>query len=237
MSLGLEIDLDVLIQNNQAKFISITDNFPPKEPWFMEQGCITPSNNLTQTEMNGIKKLVSDWVSKLNIKNGCLHFEVKCRPQSLYNKLNFDDNLNILNEEFIMPIEMNLRLGGASTWSAIKTSFGYDYIPACFKICLGIELDKSEISKNENAILRTIAIDWTPFINAKIEKIFMNLDKLKMIEHLVELDIIKAPGDRIDMQTCIGWITAKDKLDASTEDMNAKIDEILKCVDIEYISL
>ena len=35
---GHEIDLDILIQDNQMKFIALSDNLPPLEPWFYEQG-------------------------------------------------------------------------------------------------------------------------------------------------------------------------------------------------------
>ena len=35
---GNEIDIDILIQDNEVKFMSISDNFPPKEPFFFEQG-------------------------------------------------------------------------------------------------------------------------------------------------------------------------------------------------------
>jgi hypothetical protein len=37
---GCDIDIDILIQNNEIRFMSISDNFPPIEPWFFEQGKI-----------------------------------------------------------------------------------------------------------------------------------------------------------------------------------------------------
>ena len=35
---GFEVDVDILIQKNKVKFINITDNLPPKEPYFNETG-------------------------------------------------------------------------------------------------------------------------------------------------------------------------------------------------------
>lgn len=35
---GCEVDLDILIQDNEVKFMAITDNFPAKAPFFFEQG-------------------------------------------------------------------------------------------------------------------------------------------------------------------------------------------------------
>ena len=35
---GLEIDMDILIQNDKVKFFGISDNFPAPEPAFYEQG-------------------------------------------------------------------------------------------------------------------------------------------------------------------------------------------------------
>jgi len=38
--IGHEMDIEVLIQNNEPKLILISDNFPPLEPSFYEQGRI-----------------------------------------------------------------------------------------------------------------------------------------------------------------------------------------------------
>jgi hypothetical protein len=38
--LGHEMDIEVLIQNNEPKLILISDNFPPLEPSFYEQGML-----------------------------------------------------------------------------------------------------------------------------------------------------------------------------------------------------
>ena len=35
---GHELDLDILIQDNQIKFMLITDNLEASEPFFFEQG-------------------------------------------------------------------------------------------------------------------------------------------------------------------------------------------------------
>ena len=35
---GHEIDMDIIVKDNQLKFMGLADNFPPIEPWFFEQG-------------------------------------------------------------------------------------------------------------------------------------------------------------------------------------------------------
>lgn len=35
---GIEIDIEILIQNNQVKFAAVSDNFPAQEPSFIERG-------------------------------------------------------------------------------------------------------------------------------------------------------------------------------------------------------
>jgi hypothetical protein len=37
-SKGHEIDLEILVQDNKVKFLAISDNTPPIEPYFYEQG-------------------------------------------------------------------------------------------------------------------------------------------------------------------------------------------------------
>jgi hypothetical protein len=53
----------------------------------------------------------------MNFQNAVLHFEARCRSEKLYNKSNFDSNNNLIDENnFFMPIEINLRLGGSEAW-------------------------------------------------------------------------------------------------------------------------
>ena len=71
------------------------------------QGEITPSARLSSDEMKVIEQLLKHWMSKLNFQNACLHFEAKCRPESIYNEtVLFDEDFNLIKENnFLMPIE------------------------------------------------------------------------------------------------------------------------------------
>ena len=35
---GHEVNIEILVQDNEAKFLAISDDFPPPEPYFYEQG-------------------------------------------------------------------------------------------------------------------------------------------------------------------------------------------------------
>jgi hypothetical protein len=48
---GHEIDLEMLVQDNKVKFVAISDNTPPIEPYFYEQGSLQSANFLTKIKL------------------------------------------------------------------------------------------------------------------------------------------------------------------------------------------
>jgi hypothetical protein len=115
---GHELDIDILVQNDKAVFIGITDNLKPILPLFHETGSITPSLQLCREETLAIHHIITDWIPRFGIKNALLHFEVLCRPISLYGNRKYDINKpSEYIDDFIMPIEINLRMGGSAVWS------------------------------------------------------------------------------------------------------------------------
>ena len=202
------------------------------EPWFLEQGGIYPSTQLSNHEINGIKKFMSDWLKKIGLNNACISFEAKCRPESMYHVKNFDTDLKLINDEFFMPIESNLRMVGAGGWSSIKASFDVDLITLVFKVCLGIQIDDADVADEPHS--HAISKDITPNVNAEIESLKININKLSSMDNLMEIVINRAPGDKITVQNCIGWITLKDHLEKSDAQLNMQIDEVLKCIEIKF---
>lgn len=235
---GHEIDCDLLIQDNKVKFLAISDNFPPLEPYFFEQGGTVPSLILSKQEQKAIKYLISKWTSQLNIQNACIHFEARCRPESMFKRNNFDINGNLIDESyFLMPIEVNLRVGGAEVWSMIKAVYGVDLIKENLKILLNVPLDEAELqSKAENPRCRCISKNFDPARAVLINSINIRAEEVIRNPDTVELVLFRSVGEKLSIIAKPGWIAVKnDNLEASLEEMQQHLDIILKFLQFEFI--
>lgn len=223
---GHEIDLDILIQDNQMKFLALSDNLPPLEPWFYEQGGILPSIYLSQTEKKAIETIVAKWISKMNFQSAVLHFEARCRPASIYeSNVNtfriLDENNNYIVDEnayyrflienessFIMPIEINPRLGGAEAWSMSLAAHDVNMMTEYVNICLGLPLNKDELIRKQNHPRnQCISKDFHPAVNTKLNSIQVYLEQLKQNPSAVEINIFRSPGDTLSFKDYVGFIT------------------------------
>jgi len=232
---GHEIDCDLLIQNNQVKFLAITDNFPPLEPNFIEQGGTVPSQFLSKQEQEEIRNLISKWTSQLNIQNACIHFEARCRPESIFKKANFDMNANLLDESyFLMPIEINLRVGGAEVWSMIKAVYGVDLIKENLKIAFNMPLDEAQLKiKANNPRCKCISKDFDSTKAVNINSIKLQADELIRNPDIVELVIFRLAGENL-LNSKDVWLTIKnDDLELSMEEMQMRLENVLKSVRFE----
>ncbi len=82
-----------------------------------------------------------------------------------------------------MPIDINLRLGGAETWSMAKAVFDVDLFSqvlfrSSLDLSLGFELDKLELNfKNENTRYRCISNDAHSASREHLKSVRVNLKK------------------------------------------------------------
>lgn len=243
---GLEIDMDILIQNDKVKFFGISDNFPAPEPAFYEQGeliliilislilnfyilykkgGLSPSYHLSEEEKQKLKNIVSVWLAKLSLKNALLHFEARCRPESLFKK---EDNT-----EFVMPIEINMRLGGVETPAMIKSSFNVDLIREHINICLGLELNENSLSRAP--LYRSISIELYPPGKCILNKVCLNKNKIKNNKQLVEIFIAKPIGSKVDSDFNIAWVSVRNDLNSTLDEMKANLNNALKGIKLEYV--
>lgn len=118
---GDEIDCDILVQDWVIKFMKISDNAIGQEPYFMEAGASTPSV-LPDTIQQEVFDMVEQSVHYFGVKYACLHYEFKISPRGP------------------VPIEINLRMGGAWVWFIVDSTWGIDLIEYVLYIALGIEL-------------------------------------------------------------------------------------------------
>lgn len=261
---GHEIDCEVLIQNNEIQLVIVSDNFPPLEPHFFEQGGVTPSIALTGREHERVQTLLARWIRALGLNNACLHFEARCRPLSLYSTpdstpdsmpdstsdnnqhqrrgcFDLDENANVVmvtddeEEPFLMPIEINLRLAGAETWSMVKASYDIDLIREVVNIGLGLPLDKHElIRRRSEPRFRSVSKDFHPAKNVLIESIAIDLNRLMKMDSAVEISIFRSVGDRLTAKDYVGWVSVINDKNAFMPDLNTKLDEVISCIQMKF---
>jgi biotin carboxylase len=116
---GPEVDIDMLVQAGTVRYCEITDNLAASEPFFLETGGRFPSQ-LPQGTQRALRQMASDVASALGIQNGCIHFEAKATADGP------------------VPIEVNLRLGGAEVQTFHRASRGIDLAAEAVKIALGV---------------------------------------------------------------------------------------------------
>lgn len=220
---GVELDIDILIQNNEIKFITVSDNFPPLEPSFHELGCMSPSVKLCPNEIKLVKSIITNWLTKMNFQNALLHFEAKFNAELLYDLK--DNSL----DSCLMPIEINSRLGGCETWSNVKASCGVDLIREYLNICLGYRLD---IVTKDKPDFRCISRNFLAK-STSLESLSVNLEKLKA-SHCVEVCIFKQVGEKLKKNENVGWITVKSDCESTESQLIAKLEKTLKNIKIDF---
>ena len=76
-------------------------------------------------------ELAEETLEKLGVQNGCIHFEAKSAGQK------------------VVPLEINLRMGGDYVYSYIKDAWDVDMIEMTVKIALGmyVKIEKPALPK------------------------------------------------------------------------------------------
>lgn len=193
---GQEVDIDILLQNGKLKFYSITDNFSTNEPYFVETGQAIPSS-LSKSRQNDLIKMATKVLNKLNVKNGCIHFEAKSSSKGP------------------IPIEINLRMGGDEVYSFIEHAWGVNLVEYAAKIALGEEF---EIVKPKKPHVYLEGRYYLPTREGKIKEILIE----KCVEkdpHVLEVNLVKKKNEKALMPPkdfdYLGWITAFGKTSKS----------------------
>jgi len=125
---GKEVDIDVLVQNSEIKYLVINDNKKTKEPFFVELGQWSPSV-LPNKALEVLHKMALESLAKLGVSNGCVHFEAK------------------YGRNGAVPIEINLRMGGGHVYLFSKNVWGVDLVENAVKIALGVSVKINKPNK------------------------------------------------------------------------------------------
>lgn len=116
---GAEVDVDLLVQGGEVKFHAFTDNFPTKEPFFVETGDAMPSRH-EDKDLSDVLRMARETVRALGLTSGALHLEAKITASGP--KL----------------IELNARMGGDYLSDWIKTVWEVDLVEEASRIAVGL---------------------------------------------------------------------------------------------------
>eukprot|EP01135_Chromosphaera_perkinsii_P003340 Nk52_evm40s240 gene=Nk52_evmTU40s240 len=120
--LGDEFDVDCLFWDGECVFMSISDNWPTFEPYFLETGSSLPSL-FSQKIQDELREYVIDVVKALGFKMGAFHVETKYGPEGP------------------QLIEVNPRMGGGPVMSLNNDCFNVDLFKAAIMSSCGIPIN------------------------------------------------------------------------------------------------
>ncbi|HBQ15908.1 MAG: ATP-grasp domain-containing protein [Sandaracinaceae bacterium] len=208
---GEEVDVDLLVQEGALRYAAVSDNDPPIEPYFMEVAGRIPSS-LDPAAQSALIDTAHRVLLALGVDDGCVHFEARW------------------TERGAVPIEANLRLGGAEVYSFQRGAYGVDLVEQAVRIALGApvtatapirplrHLRSAALNPDRSGVLRRLEAE--PWVLAHPD--------------LVELCLFRAAGDRVRVPPLgfdyVGWIVAAG---AGPEQADARLAELFRGVHVD----
>ncbi|MBI5201140.1 MAG: ATP-grasp domain-containing protein [Elusimicrobia bacterium] len=195
---GAEVDMDILVQDGTIKFHAYTDNFPTKEPFFIETGDAMPSRH-ESSDLKAVYAMAEAIIPALGLKNGALHLEAKITPEGP------------------RLVELNARMGGDYLYDWIKTVWGVDMIEESLRIVLGLNCDPA---RPKEAITHLVGRYLIPESSGVISglaapEIKEGAGKIHDITLLKELgDPVLVPPEGFE---AIGWVVGRGNTYAESE--------------------
>ena len=106
---GDEVDIDIVMSNGEARYVTVSDNGPTHEPYFGEASGCLPSL-LPREKVEDLRKMAKDSVKAIGFENGIFHVEGKYTSRGP------------------RLIEVNARMGGGPVRKMHKHTFGVDLV-------------------------------------------------------------------------------------------------------------
>jgi carnosine synthase len=116
---GVEFDVDLVLQDGECVFSSVSQNWPTAEPSFQETGLHLPPDH-NKKAVRGLVDLSVQTVQAFGFRCGVLHVEGKCTSHGP------------------RVIEVNARMGGTRIHQMVEAVWGVDLIEAQLRSCLGL---------------------------------------------------------------------------------------------------
>ena len=116
---GVEFDVDLVMQNGECLFSSVSQNWPTAEPSFQETGLHCPPDH-DRKEVRRLVRHVVETVGAFGLGQGVLHVEGKCTSRGP------------------RIVEVNARMGGGRVHEFVEAVWGVDLVEAQLQSCLGL---------------------------------------------------------------------------------------------------
>ncbi len=116
---GVEFDVDLILQDGDCVFSSVSQNWPTAEPSFQETGLHLPPDH-NKKAVGGLVDLSEQTVQAFGFRRGVLHVEGKCTSRGP------------------RMIEVNARMGGTRIHQMVEAVWGVDLIEAQLRSCLDL---------------------------------------------------------------------------------------------------
>lgn len=134
---GVEFDVDLILQDGECVFSSVSQNWPTAEPSFQETGLHLPPDH-NKKAVRGLVDLSVQTVQSFGFRRGVLHVEGKCTSRGPH------------------VIEVNARMGGARIHQMVKAVWGVDLIEAQLRSCLDLPQTLKPSRKPRCAVVNAI---------------------------------------------------------------------------------
>jgi carnosine synthase len=134
---GVEFDVDLVMQNGQCVFSSVSQNWPTAEPSFQETGLHIPPDH----DKRAVRRLVElsvRTVQAFGFRRGVLHVEGKCTSHGP------------------RIVEVNARMGGTKIHQMVEAVWGVDLIEAQLRSSLDLPQQLKPSRKPRCAVVDAI---------------------------------------------------------------------------------
>jgi carnosine synthase len=116
---GVEFDVDLVIEDGEHLFSSVSQNWPTAEPSFQETGLHCPPDH-NRKEVGRLVRHVVEAVQAFGLERGVLHVEGKCTSRGP------------------RIVEVNARMGGGRVHQYVEAVWGVDLVEAQLRSCLAL---------------------------------------------------------------------------------------------------
>jgi biotin carboxylase len=134
---GVEFDVDLVMQDGECVFSSVSQNWPTAEPSFQEAGLHCPPDH-DRKDVRRLVRHVVETVRAFGLGQGVLHVEGKCTSRGP------------------RIVEVNARMGGGRVHEFVEAIWGVDLVEAQLRSCLGLRQTLKRSRKAQAAAVDAI---------------------------------------------------------------------------------
>jgi len=171
---GVEFDVDVVMQDGECVFSSVSQNWPTAEPSLQETGLHCPPDH-SRRAVSGLVELSVETAREFGLRRGVLHVEGKCTSRGP------------------RIVELNARMGGGRVHQIVEAVWGVDLVEAQLRSSLDLPQALKPSRRPRCAVVN--AIVHAP-ATGRLEALPFR-EKLPQVETGVELDVEAEIGDHV----------------------------------------